>query len=439
METGTYDDVYVKNPTACMSVKIPFEENYIEAVSKIITLKISAADKETAEIVRDIQSFVKKFRLRKTKKEDETDQLSEQILTDHQIRNEWDGLVKKIETIFTKVKLPVQTNILYKQVEEGLFDRESFRIHTVPGHGMIIEAAVFHQNNEYTNYLAVEQAPDGMVFSVLPVITPQMEEIRPIVMQSVPMLGAVLLILVLIFSQFYSSGIVHPVYQKMQDMNQSLLEENERQEMFLRASSHQLKTPVTAALLLLDGMIGRIGKYQDQEKYLPKVKEQLLSMRRLIEEILSLHKSRGKLNKIRLNLYTLAQAQTACYQVAAAEKQLEISMEGNKEAYIWTDGDIAAKIIDNLLSNAVAYTPQGGRIAVFISEQSMIIRNEGAAISQDMLPHIFEPFVSEEHKTGTHGLGLYIAAYYAKMIYAVLDIQNRENCVEAVLSFHQER
>lgn len=114
-------------------------------------------------------------------------------------------------------------------------------------------------------------------------------------------------------------------------------------------------------------------------------------------------------------------------------------MEGNKEAYIWTDGDIAAKIIDNLLSNAVAYTPQGGRIAVFISEQSMIIRNEGAAISQDMLPHIFEPFVSEEHKTGTHGLGLYIAAYYAKMIYAVLDIQNRENCVEAVLSFHQER
>ncbi len=441
METGAYDEVYVKNPTACMSVKIPFEENYIEVASKIITLKISVLDqeKETVELMKEIRSFVKKFQLKKTEQADGGGQESEQIFTDQQIRSEWNRLLKKIETIFTKVKLPVQTNIVYKQAEDGLFDRESFRIHAVSGHGIIVEATVFDQNNQYTNYLAVEQVSDGMVFSALPVITPQMEEIRPIVMQSVPMLGAVLLILVLIFSQLYSSGIVHPVYQKLQDINQSLLEENERQEMFLRASSHQLKTPVTAALLLLDGMIGQIGKYKDREKYLPKVKEQLLSMRRMIEEILSLHKSRGKLSKSHINLYAMVQAQAASYQVAAAEKLLDISMEGNKEACIWTDGDLAGKMIDNLLSNAVAYTPQGGRIAIFVSEQSIMIQNEGVVISQDMLPHIFEPFVCGEHKSGTHGLGLYIASYYAKMIDAALDIQNRENCVEAVLNFHQER
>ena len=99
METGTYDEVYVKNPTACMSVKIPFEENYIEAASKIITLKVSALDqeKETAELMKDIQAFVKKFRFKKAEKADEADPESEQIFTDQQIRGEWDNLLKKIK------------------------------------------------------------------------------------------------------------------------------------------------------------------------------------------------------------------------------------------------------------------------------------------------------------------------------------------------------
>ena len=175
METGAYDEVYVKNPTACMSVKIPFEENYIEVASKIITLKISALDqeKETVELMKEIRSFVKKFQLKKTEQADGGGQESEQIFTDQQIRSEWNRLLKKIETIFTKVKLPVQTNVVYKQAEDGLFDRESFRIHAVSGHGIIVEATVFDQNNQYTNYLAVEQVSDGMVFSALPVIRPE--------------------------------------------------------------------------------------------------------------------------------------------------------------------------------------------------------------------------------------------------------------------------
>ena len=97
------------------------------------------------------------------------------------------------------------------------------------------------------------------------------------------------------------------------------------------------------------------------------------------------------------------------------------------------------KIVDNLLSNAVAYTPQAGRIAVRISQQNLMIRNEGVTIPQSLIPHIFEPFVCGEHRQASHGLGLYIAAYYAKIIHAQLNICNRENAVEAVLAFHSKR
>ena len=429
LDTGTYDQVHVKNPTACMSVKIPFEGAYIEAASKMIAVKIQAADAETETLLHDFCTLV----------HDMQNELSGKQAVDAQMRDELARMAKRAEHIFAqKVQLPVQIKTLYTRTQEGMYDKESFRMHAGPDNGIIIQSAVFDQSNQYTNYLAVSRVSDGIVFSVLPVITPQMEEIRPIVMQSVPMLCAVLLMLVLLFSQLYSNGIVHPVYQKLQDLNQSLLEENERQEMFLRATSHQLKTPVTAALLLLDGMIGQIGKYKDYEKYLPKVKEQLLSMRRIIEEILSLNKNRSSSKKCQIHLYEAAGALAESYRVAAADKQLELKVEGDKKTYIWADEAMFIKIIDNLLSNAIAYTPQREKILISISGQTMIIRNEGVTIPQELLPHIFEPFVCGKHQTSSHGLGLYIAMYYAKLMYAQLRIQNEGNGVEAVLTFHSE-
>ncbi len=427
LETGSYDRVHVKNPTACMSVKIPYEENYLEAASKMLSIKIIPTDTETEELMGDIRSFVRNFDLKDPK------------AANLQIADKLNGFRMKLEKIFEKkVRLPIRAEICLANPEQGLYREESLRIHAGSGQEMIVETTIFDHNNQYTNYLALERVSDGMVFSILPVVTPQMEQIRPIVMQSVPMLCAVLFMLVLLFSRLYSNGIVHPVYQKLQDVNQSLLEENERQEMFMRATSHQLKTPVTAALLLLDGMIGRIGKYKDRERYLPKVKEQLLFMRRMIEEILSLNKNRSS-DPCRMCLYETVMALADSYRVAAAEKQLEITVEGDQETYIWTDSWMLVKIVDNLLSNAVAYTPQAGRIAVRISQQNLMIRNEGVTIPQSLIPHIFEPFVCGEHRQASHGLGLYIAAYYAKIIHAQLNICNRENAVEAVLAFHSKR
>ena len=437
METGTYDHIRVKNPSACVSVRIPFEKACVELTSKRIAVIITAENADTIELMEQIQSLAKKMTPGAWSRMD--DQELKKHSLNWQIEEQIRQIQDRLNTIWEKqIRLPFALEVIDLTAEKELYYNESFRIYPLSDQGMIVETTVFDDNNQYTNYLAVEQAADAIVFTVLPVITPQMEEIRPVVMQSIPMLCAVILMLVLIFSQLYSNGIVHPVYKKLEDVNQHLMEENKRQEMFLGASSHQLKTPITAALLLIDGMIGQIGKYKDYEKYLPKVKEQLLSMRRMAEEILSLNQTCSKLKQEPVHLYELIQAQTASYQVAAAARQLKISVEGTKEICIRTDADLLAKIIDNLLANAVAYTQQGGCIRLMLSEQSVTIQNQGM-IPADILPHIFEPFVSGEHRSGSHGLGLYIAAYYARMMGADLRIYNREKRVEAILMFAGKR
>ena len=99
-----------------------------------------------------------------------------------------------------------------------------------------------------------------------------------------------------------------------------------------------------------------------------------------------------------------------------------------------------ARILDNILSNVVNYTPRKEVVQILLKEQEMWIKNFGSRIDVDILPHIFEPFVSgnhdnQENRINSHGLGLYIAAYYAKKIGIKIDIYNEGNSVVVVIHY----
>ncbi len=108
-------------------------------------------------------------------------------------------------------------------------------------------------------------------------------------------------------------------YKALENKNNELNEKNKRQEVFLRSSSHQLKTPIAAALLLVDGMINQIGKYQNVITYLPEVKKQLLSMRKIVEDILYLSHCEDSITLETVNLSRLIAGQLSYYQITLAE------------------------------------------------------------------------------------------------------------------------
>ena len=436
VDNGSYEGIQVKNPTACMSCKIPFEGDSITLTTKLISLKLSARDTQMKELLKELQGFI----LDREDGESFSD-------IDKQLKDKMADWQKRLQKMGKKhVRLPIGIEVLDQKESDALFYGESFSMHHVSGKMLVIETNVADAQNQYTNYLAMEEVADGIVFTVLPVVTPQMGEIKPIVLQSLPMLAAVILALVFLFSKIYSNGIVSPAlhtieelygqvqsnYEKLKAANKALLEENERQEMFLRACSHQLKTPITAALLLTDGMIQQVGKYKDTKAYLPKVKQQLLWMQKMTADILSLNYEN---EQAECCLYDFLQTLLTPYRIKASEKDLQISLEGNKDVSVKTDMQLLSKILDNLLSNAVNYSPTKSSIRITFQSRRILIRNEGASIPEELLQHIFQPFVSGSHKNSSHGLGLYIAAYCAKRIGAELTVQNKDGGVEAEIDF----
>lgn len=487
VENGTYEGVQVKNSAACISVEIPYEGNYFLLTGKAFSARIAMRD----ERLLDILEWCREKLDAEWAKAEGGEKTAEgggpgEEGTSGEGRDAGDGLEERLEAVKEVWQedgsLPVEFQMLYTlDMEDGFFN-ESLKIHPYSDHMVVFEAGVEDGFNQYTTYMAVEQGEDGVIVSFLPVVNPQLNEIRPIVLQSLPMLGAVITLVVLLFSRLYSQGIVSPIvelvrhtermedpgaapverlsarwrrrdevgqladilddfylriregYQKLEEKNLELEEKNTRQEVFLRASSHQLKTPIAAALLLVDGMINEIGRYRDAKAYLPRVKEQLLSMRKMVEDILYLSRCEENLSLCRVEVAGLIKARLGLLRDSFARKGLTVCADGAGELETYTDERLFSQILDNILSNAVKYTPEGGRIEITIyggREPGVRVENFGVTVPEDLIPHIYEPFVGGRHKGGPadvqgHGLGLYIAAYYARKLGITLTLRNGE-------------
>lgn len=426
VESGSYDNVKTANPVTCFSIRIPDAADTFFLAGPFWELEITAKTTQAREAFSELRQLLQRWQNGDFPEDGTEDQLWEEM---EAWINVWKNCLKDFSS-----SLPVRIDL--KLTDQLEYSGESSRIHLMSDEVLILEAEAGNGDNIYTNYVAMEDTGDAVVFTCLPAVTPDMWEIRPVVLQSLPMLAAVILLLVLLFSQVYSRGILKPVYRDLEEKNQALREENKRQEIFMQASSHQLKTPLSAALLLLDGMINRVGKYQDTALYLPRVKEQLLSMRKMVEDILSLNHCRDPVRLQEMQILPLLEGRLSAYRVRILDKGLQVSCTG-EVGTIKADETLLLQILDNLLSNAVEYTPDGNRIEIRVSRTAVFLENYGVTIPEAILPHIFDPFVSGNHeqKLTSHGLGLYIAACYARQLGFSVEVGNRENSVLAALYF----
>lgn len=182
---------------------------------------------------------------------------------------------------------------------------------------------------------------------------------------------------------------------------------------FLRAASHELKTPVTALNVTLENMILGVGKYQDYAAYLPECKEMVEQLSGMIHEILET----SKLNLTaeppkQVDVSELLAELCEPYQLIAAAHQITFSLDLPEQFPAVLPVGPFSKAVSNVLANAVAYTETGKTVAVYMDENRLIIENECVPIPDDEIRRLFEPFYrpdfSRSRESGGNGLGLYI-------------------------------
>ncbi len=212
--------------------------------------------------------------------------------------------------------------------------------------------------------------------------------------------------------------------QRLEWLRVRLSELEQQQTRFLRHVSHELKTPLTAvregAELLRDNVGGRLAP--EQQEIVRIVRENTLSLQKLIEDLLKYHQARS------VEPATLAPVPLAdvVRRVLREQKLAALARMINFDAtlaplVVVGDGEKIRTVVDNLMSNAIKYSPRSGAIELDLAEQDgfavLDVSDHGPGIAPAERDRVFDSFYSGkapvDGKVKGSGLGLAIARDYA--------------------------
>ncbi|MCM1452516.1 MAG: ATP-binding protein [Clostridium sp.] len=206
---------------------------------------------------------------------------------------------------------------------------------------------------------------------------------------------------------------------------------------FLTDVAHELKTPLSLILEPLNKLIST-AKGAEQKANLQIVRNNAMHLGKLVNQVLNLRNVDfdNLLEKTYpLELVEFVGSVVATFKVLAENRHIDLEFQSSKEsAMTVTDALKMESILRNLISNAIKFTPDGGKIEVRLDVEQqetgemaiLTVTDSGIGIPADDLPKIFERFYQSSHglsvnKDGS-GIGLSVAKTYVNQLKGKIEV-----------------
>ncbi|MEQ3467043.1 cell wall metabolism sensor histidine kinase WalK [Enterococcus cecorum] len=237
------------------------------------------------------------------------------------------------------------------------------------------------------------------------------------------------------------SGFISGLVAVMHDVTEQEQNERDRRE-FVSNVSHELRTPLTSMRSYIETLSE--GAWQDQEmapRFLKITLDETDRMIRMINDLLDLSRMDNgnlKLNIEMVNFNELVNFVLDRFDViiANSEKKYRIVREfTQRPLFVEVDTDRMIQVIDNIMNNAIKYSPDGGKITVRLMETHnnviLSITDQGLGIPKKDISRIFERFYrvdkARARKQGGTGLGLAISKEVVKALGGTIWATSIEN------------
>ena len=207
---------------------------------------------------------------------------------------------------------------------------------------------------------------------------------------------------------------------------------------FVANVSHELKTPLAVIKACIETLLdGAVDDLEHRGPFLNRIAEQAERLHLLILDLLSLARMEAGAEAFTMEAVELGPIVTGClsrHRARATAKQQTLDCELPEEEQIaWGDQEAIHQILDNLVDNAVKYTPEGGHIRVrcFGQEDMVCVQmiDDGIGIPEQDLPRIFERFYrvdkARSRELGGTGLGLSIVKHLVQAMQGSIQAQSQ--------------
>lgn len=234
----------------------------------------------------------------------------------------------------------------------------------------------------------------------------------------------------------WESGFVNGLVCVLHDVTSQQKEERERKE-FVSNVSHELRTPLTSVKSYVEALTD--GAWKDEEvapQFLKVVQDETDRMIRMINDLLSLSRmdsGTARLDLEYVNINELFNYILDRFDMIIKKEEEDGTVKkrytivrhiAKKDLWVEIDADKFTQVIDNIMNNAVKYSPDGGVITARLVETHnhviLSISDQGLGIPRKDLGHIFDRFFrvdkARSRKQGGTGLGLAISKEVVNML-----------------------
>ena len=224
----------------------------------------------------------------------------------------------------------------------------------------------------------------------------------------------------------------------IQDITEHVKLDNIRKE-FVADVSHELKTPITSIKGYSETLIDTDCDEETQKHFLQVINDNANRMEKLVQDLLTLSKYDTNKERRIVSEFELGELVKSCkerfdIEIKRKNQNAQCFVTANVPK-VYADKDGIERVILNILSNSIKYTPEGGKIDIYVgyvhNDAYVKIKDTGIGIPKEDLERIFERFYrvdkARSRQYGGTGLGLSIAKEIIEKNNGSLDIKSKVN------------
>ena len=228
---------------------------------------------------------------------------------------------------------------------------------------------------------------------------------------------------------------------KIREQFEGLKETDRLRRELVSNVSHDLRTPLASMHGYVETLLLKNDSLSEEERlrYLEITRKHSLRLRQLIGDLFELSKLDSASIKPTLETFSLAellQDVTQEFELQAENKGIDIDVHAHDGAsMVHADIGLMQRVLENLLRNAVRYTPRGGNISITLDKKpgcvAVAVADTGCGIAEHELDRIFDRFYrseqGEEERTNSAGLGLAIVKRILDLHGSRITVNSRVN------------
>ncbi|MCR9200896.1 MAG: ATP-binding protein [Planctomycetaceae bacterium] len=207
---------------------------------------------------------------------------------------------------------------------------------------------------------------------------------------------------------------------------------------FVSGVSHELKTPLTVIQACTETLLhGAMEDRAAAERFLVQIEEQADRLLQLIigmMQLARLESGEQIFHKEAVDLRPISDKAVSLMQTVADSRSINLQVRGVEELFVLSDHQATRTIVDNLVDNALKYTPEGGSVTLELieepSQNTLKVIDTGQGIPEGDHERVFERFYRVERdrssETGGTGMGLAIVKHLCQAVGADVTLESQQ-------------